>query len=93
MERAEASRPEGDGELGFINNSRNSFRNKVGRQKSAFFEISIEIKSAQPVSCSQVSSFDRWCLAQAALWQQQMSSLADLVQATLMLNYNKRSVG
>ena len=44
--------------LGLINNSRNSFRNKVGRQKSAFFEISIEIKSAQPVSCSQVSSFD-----------------------------------
>ena len=44
--------------LGLINNSRNSFQNKMGGQKSAFFEISIEIKSAQPVSCSQVSSFD-----------------------------------
>ena len=41
----------------------------MGGQKSAFFEISIEIKSAQPVSCSQASSFDRWCLAQAALWR------------------------
>ena len=30
----------------------------MGGQKSDFFEISIEIKSAQPVSCSQVSSFD-----------------------------------
>ena len=33
--------------LALINNSRNSFQNKVGAQKSAFFEISIEIKSAQ----------------------------------------------
>ena len=40
------------GGLALINNSRNSFQNKVGGQKSAFFEISIEIKSAQPVSCS-----------------------------------------
>ena len=38
--------------LALINNSRNSFQNKMGGQKSAFFEISIEIKSAQPVSCS-----------------------------------------
>ena len=66
----------------------------MGGQKSAFFEISIEIKSAQPVSCSQASSFDRWCLALKRLFgEQQMSSLADMLQASLMLNYNKRAVG
>ena len=76
-----------------MNNSRNSFRNKVGGQKSAFFEISIEIKSAQQVSCSQVSSFDTFALLKRLFGEQQISLLADLVQATLMLNYNKRSVG
>ena len=44
--------------MALINNSRNSFQNKVGPQKSAFFEISIEIKSAQQVSCSQSLVFD-----------------------------------
>ena len=80
--------------LALINISRNPFQNKVGGQKSAFFEISIEIKSAQPVSCSQASSFDRWCLAQAALLRAADELVGRrLVQATLMLNYNKRSVG
>ena len=75
----------------------------MGRQKSAFFEISIEIKSAQQVSCSHVPSFDTspnsascervFALLKRLFGEQQMYSLADLVQAALMLNYHKRSVG
>ena len=49
--------PTGPVRLGLINNSRNSFQNKVGGQKSAFFEISIEIKSAQPVCCYEAGPF------------------------------------
>ena len=68
--------------LALINNSRNSFQNKVGVQKSVFLEISIEIKSAQLVCCYEAGPFGS-----------KLDLLGDLVQATLMLNYNKRSVG
>ena len=61
----------------------------MGGQESAFFEISIEIKSAQPVvgrklmfnsaSCERV-----FALLKRLFGEQQMRSLADLVQAMLM---------
>ena len=53
-----------------------------------FFEILFKIRGRNSASCERL-----FALLRNLFGEQQMRSLADYVQAALMLNYNQRNVG
>ena len=59
-------------------------------EKSRFLKILIKIRVPGPKSASCERVF---ALLRNLFGELQMNSLADYIQASLMLNYNKREVG